>query len=68
MKTKELRRKTKSDLNKYLLNKLREQFYLRFQFHNKRLYKKHLLKKNRRCILIIKTLLTEKKRDINVKL
>jgi len=57
----ELRKKNKKDLNKELLNLLREQFNLRMQFVSGKLKKPHLLRKVRLNIAQVKTLLTEKK-------
>ncbi|QCI21223.1 50S ribosomal protein L29 [Buchnera aphidicola (Hyperomyzus lactucae)] len=62
MKTVELRKKEKKDLNIELLQLLREQFNLRMQSVSGKLKQPHLLRKVRRNIARIKTLLTQKER------
>ncbi|QCI16165.1 50S ribosomal protein L29 [Buchnera aphidicola] len=58
----ELRKKSKKDLNIELLQLLREQFNLRMQSVSGKLKTPHLLRKVRRNIAQIKTLLIEKER------
>lgn len=63
MKTNELRAKTAEELKTELLSLLREKFNLYLQASSGRLQHTHLLKKVRRNVARIKTLLTEKARD-----
>lgn len=56
----ELRKKNINDLSTELLNLLREQFNLRMQSVSGKLKQPHLLRKVRRNIAQVKTLLTEK--------
>ncbi|QCI24020.1 50S ribosomal protein L29 [Buchnera aphidicola (Macrosiphoniella sanborni)] len=58
----EWRNKTKKDLSTELLQLLREQFNLRMQSVSGKLKQPHLLRKVRRNIAKIKTLLAEKER------
>jgi large subunit ribosomal protein L29 len=58
----ELRKKDKKDLNIELLQLLREQFNLRMQSVSGKLKQPHLLRKVRRNIARVKTLLTQKER------
>lgn len=60
MKATELRDKSAEDLNKQLLELLREQFNLRMQNSTGQLGQPHLLKAVRRDIARVKTVLTEK--------
>lgn len=60
MKTSELREKSVDDLNGELLALLREQFNLRMQNGSGQLSRPHQMKKVRRGIARIKTLLNEK--------
>jgi large subunit ribosomal protein L29 len=60
MKAIELREKSAEDLNKQLLELLREQFNLRMQNSTGQLGQPHLLKAVRRDIARVKTVLTEK--------
>ena len=60
MKTSELHEKSPEDLKKELLDLLREQFNLRMQKTSGQLTQTHLLKKVRRDIARIKTVLTDK--------
>lgn len=60
MKAKELREKSVEELNAELLNLLREQFNLRMQLAGGQLQQPHLLKRVRRDVARVKTLLTEK--------
>ncbi|CAL4323834.1 50S ribosomal protein L29 [Buchnera aphidicola] len=62
MKLNELRKKTLQDLHVELISLLREKFNLKMQFFSKKLQNTHLLKKNRRKIAIIKTLLAEQEK------
>ncbi|QCI19030.1 50S ribosomal protein L29 [Buchnera aphidicola] len=55
-----LREKNLKDLNIELLELLREQFNLRMQCASGKLKQSHLLKKVRRDIAQVKTILTEK--------
>lgn len=55
-----LRKKNRKDLYSELLELLREQFNLRMQSVSGKLKQPHLLKKVRRNIAQVKTLLTEK--------
>ncbi len=61
MKAREFREKNVSDLNKDLLDLLREQFKLRLQKANEQLSRHTQLKSVRRDIARIKTVLNEKK-------
>ncbi|ANZ22700.1 50S ribosomal protein L29 [Buchnera aphidicola (Diuraphis noxia)] len=56
-----LRKKNEKDLKSELIQLLREQFNLRMQSVSGKLKQPHLLKKVRRNIAQVKTLLTEKK-------
>ncbi|MEH6358912.1 MAG: 50S ribosomal protein L29 [Pseudomonadales bacterium] len=60
MKATELRDKSAEDLNKQLLELLREQFNLRMQNSTGQLGQPHLLKAVRRDIARVKSVLTEK--------
>ncbi len=60
MKATELREKSAEDLNKQLLDLLREQFNLRMQHSSGQLGQPHLLKAVRRDIARVKSVLTEK--------
>ncbi|WP_158366441.1 50S ribosomal protein L29 [Candidatus Williamhamiltonella defendens] len=62
MKLQELRTKSIEELEREILNLLREQFNLRMQAAASQLKQTHLFKKMRRDIARIKTLLTEKGR------
>ncbi|AKC32480.1 50S ribosomal protein L29 [Candidatus Pantoea carbekii] len=62
MKLMELRTQSTQDLNVTLLHLLREQFNLRMQLGSKQLKQTHLMKKIRRNIARVKTLLSEKER------
>ncbi|WP_018982451.1 50S ribosomal protein L29 [Salinimonas chungwhensis] len=60
MKATELREKSVEELNAELLNLLREQFNLRMQHTTGQLEKSDQLKKVRRNIARVKTILTQK--------
>ncbi|MGK2959605.1 MAG: 50S ribosomal protein L29 [Candidatus Malihini olakiniferum] len=60
MKVNELREKSVEELNTELLDLLREQFNLRMQVANGQLQQTHLVKRVRRNIERVKTLLTQK--------
>ena len=60
MKASELRQKGSEDLNKELLELVREQFSLRMQKGTGQLTKTHRMKQVRREIAQIKTILNEK--------
>ncbi|TKB49552.1 50S ribosomal protein L29 [Ferrimonas aestuarii] len=60
MKATELREKSVEDLNAELLSLLREQFNLRMQNATGQLKQTHELKKVRRNIARVKTILTQK--------
>ncbi len=60
MKVSELRQKTVEDLQKELLESLREQFNLRMQRATGQLSKPHLFREVRRNIARIKTIIGEK--------
>ena len=60
MKAAELKEKSVEELNAELLNLLREQFNLRMQHSTGQLEKTDQLKKVRRNIARVKTILTEK--------
>jgi len=60
MKATEIREKSAEDLNKQLLELLREQFNLRMQSSTGQLGQPHLLKAVRRDIARVKSVLTEK--------
>jgi large subunit ribosomal protein L29 len=60
MKASELRQKGSADLNKELLELVREQFSLRMQKGTGQLTKTHRMKQVRREIAQIKTILNEK--------
>lgn len=60
MKANELQSKNADELNKELMELLREQFNLRMQKGTGQLAKSHLLKDVRRNIARIKTVLTQK--------
>lgn len=61
MKASELKGKSTEDLQKEMLELLREQFNLRMQRATGQLAKPHLMKAVRRDIARIKTILNEKK-------
>ena len=60
MKAGELREKSSEDLNKQLLELLREQFNLRMQKASGQLTRSHLLGQTRKDIARVKTILKEK--------
>jgi large subunit ribosomal protein L29 len=60
MKASELKAKSVEELNAELLGLLREQFNLRMQAATGQLAQSHLLRKVRRDIARVKTILTEK--------
>ena len=60
MKAAELKEKSVEELNAELLNLLREQFNLRMQHSTGQLEKTDQLKKVRRSIACVKTILTQK--------
>ena len=60
MQASELREKSVEELNAELLNLLREQFNLRMQLSTGQLAQTHELKKVRRNIARVKTILNEK--------
>jgi len=60
MKSSELKDKSVEDLNTELLSLLRMQFSLRMQLSNDQLEKPHVIKKVRRDIARVKTVLTQK--------
>jgi len=60
MNVKQLRKKNVKELHIELENLLREQFNLRMQFKSGKLKQSHLLKKVKKTISRVKTLLTEK--------
>ena len=60
MKAAELKEKSEEELNAELLNLLREQFNLRMQHSTGQLEKTDQLKKVRRSIARVKTILTQK--------
>jgi len=60
MKAAELKEKSVEELNAELLNLLREQFNLRMQHSTGQLEKTDQLKKVRRSIVRVKTILTQK--------
>lgn len=60
MKTAELREKSEEDLNKQLLELLREQFNLRMQKSSGQLSQTHLLGQVRKDIARVKTVLSQK--------
>ncbi len=62
MKASELRSKSAAELNKELLERLKEQFNLRMQQASGQLSKPDQMKKVRRDIARIKTVLGEKRR------
>lgn len=62
MKASELRSKSAAELNKELLERLKEQFSLRMQQASGQLSKPDQMKKVRRDIARIKTVLGEKRR------
>lgn len=61
MKLYDLRIKSLEDLNILLISLLREKFNLNMQLSDKQIKQSHLLKKVRRNIIWIKTLITQKK-------
>jgi large subunit ribosomal protein L29 len=61
MTAKELREKSSDDLNKELLDLLKEQFNLRMQKANEQLNRHTQLRSVRRNIARVKTILNEKK-------
>lgn len=60
MKARELREKSADELNDELVGQLKEQFRLRMQKSTGQLNETHLLKKTRRNIARIKTVLAQK--------
>ena len=64
MKAKELRPKTVQELNNDILELRREQFNLRMQRANDQLNRSSQIKEVRRNIARIKTVLTEKKKEV----
>ncbi|WP_069472257.1 50S ribosomal protein L29 [Candidatus Marithrix sp. Canyon 246] len=62
MTAKELREKSSDDLNKELLDLLKEQFNLRMQKANEQLNRHTQLRSVRRNIARVKTILNEKKK------
>ena len=63
MKASELQRKTVEELNSELLDQMKEQFKLRMQAATGQVGQTHLLRKNRRDIARIKTVLKQKAGD-----
>ncbi|WP_343189402.1 50S ribosomal protein L29 [Buchnera aphidicola] len=63
MNIKKLRKKKNSFLNIYLLKLFKEQFNLRMQLGSGKLKQLHLLRKVRRNIARIKTIITENKKN-----
>lgn len=63
MKASELQQKTVEELNSELLGQMKEQFKLRMQKATGQLGQTHLLRKNRRDIARIKTVLKQKAGD-----
>ncbi|CAL4323645.1 50S ribosomal protein L29 [Buchnera aphidicola (Panaphis juglandis)] len=61
MKVSFLKKQTLNDLNFELLNLLKEQFNLKIQLSSGKLKKFHILRKVRKNIARIKTIITEKK-------
>ncbi|QJC29123.1 50S ribosomal protein L29 [Enterobacteriaceae endosymbiont of Plateumaris rustica] len=62
MNVNKLIKKNYQELNKELLSLLREQFNLKIQLKSGNLKQTHLLKKSKKNIAIIKTILSQKKR------
>ena len=60
MNASELKQKNVEELNEELLNLLREQFNLRMQLSTGQLAQTHLLRKVRRDVARVKTILNEK--------
>lgn len=60
MNIKEMRKKNKKDIKLILIKQLNKYFKLKLQIKNKKIKTTHLLKKNRRKIARINTILTEK--------
>ncbi len=60
MNASELKQKSVEELNEELLNMLREQFNLRMQLSTGQLAQTHLLRKVRRDVARVKTILNEK--------
>ena len=61
MKVTELRTKSVDELNKLVLDLLREQFEYRMKLATGQLSQTHVIKKTRRSIARVKTVLAEKK-------
>ena len=61
MKVTELRTKSVDELNKLVLDLLREQFEYRMKLATGQLGQTHVIKKTRRSIARVKTVLAEKK-------
>lgn len=64
MNIKELRKKNKKELELELIKKINEYFKLNIQIKNKKIKQTHLLKKNRKEVARINTILTEKTKKI----
>jgi large subunit ribosomal protein L29 len=60
MKANELRKKSVEDLNKDLMDLLKEQFNLRMRMSTGQLNQSHLLRRVRRDIARLKTVMTQK--------
>jgi large subunit ribosomal protein L29 len=61
MKVSELRQKSTDELNKLVLDLLREQFEYRMKLATGQLGQTHVIKKTRRSIARVKTVIAEKK-------
>jgi large subunit ribosomal protein L29 len=61
MKVSELRQKSVDELNKLVLDLLREQFEYRMKLATGQLGQTHVIKKTRRSIARVKTVIAEKK-------
>lgn len=61
MKASELRQKSVEELNKLVLDLLREQFEYRMKLATGQLGQTHVIKKTRRSIARVKSVITEKK-------
>ena len=61
MKVSELRQKSVDELNKLVLDLLREQFEYRMKVATGQLGQTHVIKKTRRSIARVKTVIAEKK-------
>lgn len=61
MKVSELRQKSIDELNKLVLDLLREQFEYRMKLATGQLGQTHVIKKTRRSIARVKTVIAEKK-------